>query len=103
MSGYNLQEYFGLPHKPKVAGGVMLDGQQVTESVQCVHCSGHYYPQPGSGKRRGWCMNCQGPICGELLCDTCIPIEARLEGWETGKTKAQVLQGLNKAAHRTVL
>lgn len=103
MSNFSLQQYYNLPKKPKVAGGIMLDGQQVAESVQCVHCSGHYYPQPGSGEQRGWCLNCKGPLCGSELCDTCIPIEARLEGWERGENKSQVLQRLNKAAHRTVL
>lgn len=103
MPSEDLQRYYNLPKKPKVAGGIMLDGQQVAESIQCVHCSAHYYPQPGSGKRRGWCMNCKGPICGSPLCDVCIPTEARLEGWESGEKRTEVLQRLNKAPHRTVL
>lgn len=50
---------------------------------QCVHCGLHWVVQPGSGKTRGFCMNCNGPVCGEK-CQECIPNERQLEAREAG-------------------
>lgn len=48
------------------------------KTLQCVHCGGHWECRPGSGKTRGFCMNCNGPICGPK-CRECIPHEKWLE------------------------
>lgn len=53
-------------------------------SVQCVHCGGHWIPQPGSGKIRGFCMRCNGPICGPG-CQECVPTDLLLENMEKGR------------------
>lgn len=53
-------------------------------SVQCVHCGGHWIPQPGSGKIRGFCMRCNGPICGPV-CQECVPTDLLLENMEKGR------------------
>jgi hypothetical protein len=54
------------------------------ESAQCRHCGGHFPLQPGSGKIRGWCWTCNGPICGPG-CAECIPTELLLENIEKGR------------------
>lgn len=48
------------------------------QTLQCVHCGGHWIPQPGSGRLRGFCMRCNGPICGPD-CQECVPVEKLLE------------------------
>lgn len=55
------------------------------DTLQCVHCGGHFVVIKGSGRRRGWCMVCDGPTCGEHRCDTCTPLERRLENLEAGR------------------
>lgn len=72
-----------------------------TPMAQCVHCGGQF-PIPSLRKcvgtiydaatalnleqqgkaSRGWCMNCNGPVCGPG-CAECVPVErylAILEG-----------------------
>lgn len=53
-------------------------------TVQCVHCGGHYHPSPGSGRVRGFCANCNGPVCGPG-CAACVPLEQLLENYEKGR------------------
>lgn len=55
-----------------------------TGTVQCCHCGGHFVRQPGSGKVRGWCMNCSGHVCGPG-CAACVPAEQMLENMEQGR------------------
>jgi hypothetical protein len=57
-----------------VLTGNVSDG----ETVQCVHCGGHFFIGPGYTKGRGFCMNCNGFICGER-CQECVPWEKALE------------------------
>lgn len=54
------------------------------KTLQCVHCGGHWVPQPGSGRVRGWCNCCSGPICGPG-CAKCVPVEQLLENYEKGR------------------
>lgn len=63
-------------HRP--AGAILVDGRQVADTLQCVHCGGHWVPQKGSGRVRGWCTRCQGPVCG-LSCARCLPLEKALD------------------------
>ena len=53
-------------------------------TLQCVHCGCHWIPMPGSGRVRGFCMNCSGPICGPD-CAECIPTELMIENMEKGR------------------
>lgn len=46
--------------------------------LKCVHCGGSFPCQPGSGKIRGFCTRCNGPVCGPG-CAECVPEEAMLE------------------------
>jgi hypothetical protein len=62
-----------------ISGYITIDGKEVASCVQCVHCGGHYIPRPGSGIKRGYCLNCQGPLCGGPRCRECIPFQKKLE------------------------
>lgn len=53
-------------------------------TLQCVHCGGHWFPQPGSGRIRGYCSNCNGFVCGPG-CAACVPTEQLLENIEKGR------------------
>ena len=68
-------------------GGIVCDGQQVASTLQCPHCGTHFVSMRGSGARRAWCVRCQAVTCGALACDACVPVEARLEHAEGGKTR----------------
>lgn len=88
----------------KPAGAVLVDGKYVGDTRQCVHCSAHWVVEHGSGKKRGWCMNCKGFLCGSPNCmDRCIPLEARLQGWEGNKTKKQVLRDIDSMGRTIAL
>ena len=44
--------------------GQRLEG----ETRMCVHCQYTWIYQPGSGHRRGWCLKCNGLLCGRPAC-----------------------------------
>ncbi len=54
------------------------------KTVMCCHCGGHFQPEPGSGKIRGFCFTCMGPICGPG-CQECVPLEQYLSNLEAGR------------------
>lgn len=56
----------------------------VVGTLQCCHCGGHWVPRPGSGTVRGFCQNCNGPVCGPG-CAACVPAEQMLENIEKGR------------------
>lgn len=72
----------------KEAGYVQItdvdSGTTNTPTLQCVHCGKHWICEPGSGKTRGWCMMCNGPVCGKK-CEKCVPTEQLLENIEQGR------------------
>lgn len=57
-------------HKP-AAYFVTGDGIIKTEGEQhqCVHCQFLWTYQPGSGTRRGYCLRCDGWLCGRPECE----------------------------------
>lgn len=67
--------------------GIMTGPNGIIEAdtLQCVHCACHWQVKPGSGKIRGFCMRCNGPICGPKCSKKCVPAEQQLENIETGK------------------
>jgi hypothetical protein len=71
------------------AGAIMHDGGSqhgwtvLGETLQCVHCGGHWIMEPGSGRERGFCARCMGPVCGMRNCWECIPEEQMLTNIET--------------------
>lgn len=61
-------------------GAVVIDGRHIADTVQCVHCGSHEEIEAGSGKKRGFCPQCQGFVCGKGECmRRCAPFEARIE------------------------
>lgn len=78
------------------AGAIMHDGGSqagwtvISESVQCVHCGAHITIEPGSGRERGFCLNCMGVVCGHQNCWECIPEEQMLLNMEAaGRARMQ--------------
>lgn len=70
------------------AGFITIDdpdrGLIHADTLQCVHCGGHWRVQPGSGKIRGFCARCNGPVCGPA-CAKCVPVEQFCENVEAGR------------------
>jgi len=59
------------------------DGPELEQdTVQCCHCGRHWVWVPGSGRKRGFCTQCNGITCGSAQCDKCVPIEQQLENIE---------------------
>lgn len=57
-------------HKPAAYfvtgdGVVKVEGEQ----RQCVHCQFMWTYKPGSGTRRGYCLKCDGFVCGRPECE----------------------------------
>lgn len=49
-----------------------LDGRIIEhDTMQCVHCTGHWQYRPGSGTVRGFCQSCAGPTCGPSCLSKC--------------------------------
>lgn len=59
-------------HGHRVAGwseGGTANGKTVVrEHRQCVHCQYTWEYKPGSGNRRGFCLNCHGLLCMRAEC-----------------------------------
>ena len=58
------------------------DGGKVDEAdlMQCKHCQYTWRYVPGSGRKRGWCLHCNGPLCGKKKCmERCDPIEEQIQ------------------------
>lgn len=65
------------------------DGVIEADTLQCVHCGGHWRVEPGSGKLRGFCANCNGPVCGPSCAD-CVPFEKQMEIMEGTRSPGAV-------------
>ncbi len=63
-----------------------VGGISEADTLQCVHCGCHWRVEPGSGKVRGYCTRCNGPICGPK-CQQCVPAEQQLENIEQGRSR----------------
>ncbi len=50
--------------------------------LKCVHCQYIWQVQPGSGRKRGFCLKCMGPTCGQEKCVPCSPVEKQLDDAE---------------------
>ena len=76
MFGHKAEKYAGeVEYKDNVTGKSVVHG-----IMQCRHCGGHWEVVPGSGRQRGWCMNCSGPLCGAAHCMChCEPFEKQVE------------------------
>lgn len=71
------------------AQGILLVTDRETGRVlfegnlrQCIHCQNTWTYKPGSDVRRGFCVRCNGNLCGRPQCDTCYHKERRIEDME---------------------
>jgi hypothetical protein len=73
-------------NNPRAAGLVTVFGDKTEElpTLRCVHCGGHWTVRPGSGRVRGFCQNCMGPVCGPG-CAACVPVDLMLTNLEVGR------------------
>lgn len=83
-----------MPRKFEHGYGIVFDpgsDKPIEEhgTTQCVHCGGHFIMRKGSGKTRGFCMVCNGIICGPR-CAECKPFERWLEEVEGTKNPTAV-------------
>lgn len=90
-----LLDEFGRPMEDmtaasKPSGGILVDGQHVADTVQCVHCNAHFVMRKGSGVERGWCRNCNGMVCGRK-CAKCVPFEKKLDQAEAAARRDGLL------------
>lgn len=54
-----------------------------SSTLMCRHCQFHMRIVPGSGRQRGWCARCDGPLCGKQAClERCEPFERAIERME---------------------
>lgn len=85
-------------HYRKESGAIVIDGRHVASTRQCVHCGSHEQILAESGRKRGWCINCNGFLCGKKKCFACIPYEAKIEYEEAiyGNQKTIIKKLLNK-------
>ena len=68
------------------------DRKVVRDCLQCSHCQFTWHVVPGSGRKRGWCMNCNGPTCGKLRCErTCIHWKKKHELIASGHATKAIL------------
>lgn len=82
---------FGFQSK-KESGAIIINGQHVASTKQCVHCGNHERIVMGSGKKRGWCVHCKGFLCGRTPCmQNCYPFEAQLEYQEARNAQKEEL------------
>ena len=65
----------------KPAGHVLIDGQQVADTIQCVHCGMHWVMLRGvEATLPRYCSKCDGLVCpNKPECTECVPAEKRLE------------------------
>lgn len=81
MGRFNKREHGFGTYRDRDTGKVTAEYR----GLQCVHCGMHWLVVPGSGIRRGWCMNCNGPECGKDECFHCVHWHQRLENIEAGR------------------
>lgn len=52
---------------------------QEAELLRCCHCEVMWKVEPGSGRKRGWCFQCNHVTCGLNTCVECRPFKRKLE------------------------
>jgi hypothetical protein len=63
---------------------ILIDGKEVAHLLRCCHCGRHFLNVKMPGRERGWCLNCNAPVCPNHNCDACVPFEQWLENVERG-------------------
>jgi hypothetical protein len=52
---------------------------------QCIHCQAVWKVEPGSGKMRGFCGKCNGPICGPKCLECNGPFDKQNDDLAAGR------------------
>lgn len=73
------------PHGVGILADPDLPHEQQSDYRQCIHCQKSWKVEPGSGRLRGFCMKCNGPICGPRCSECHGPFEKVCEDIEAGR------------------
>lgn len=73
------------PDERNHGGTILIDGEEVAQTLCCCHCNKHFLNVRIPGKARGWCMNCEKPVCPDVACDECVPFMQKIENMEQGR------------------
>lgn len=58
----------------------LVPGRVEREMARCCHCERYWIIEPGSGRKRGFCMGCNAVNCGAQACvEKCNPWERQFE------------------------
>ena len=79
MSKLNQTEWGHITLTDRESDKVFLSAK----TLMCCHCGFHWIPSPGSGRLRGYCTRCMGPVSGPQCAD-CVPYAQRLCNSEAG-------------------
>jgi hypothetical protein len=75
--------------KVGIVTSMLYDGGSpiVRDLVSCVHCGYVWIWETGSGRRRGFCMSCNGLVCGHKACvaNGCVHRMRGIENMEQGR------------------
>ncbi len=55
------------------------------DTLLCPHCQGIIVIQPGSGKRRDYCLKCKAVTCGKKECRACLTFEQKQDRQRVAK------------------
>ncbi len=87
----------------RAAAFVFLSDPDAAQAVQewetqmCIHCQYHWRVVPGSGRERGWCVSCNGALCGKTQCfQECRHWEKKLEDIEAHGRVTRNLKALRR-------
>lgn len=80
-----IEGYDNAQYERKPGGTIIIDGQEVANTLQCCHCGKHWISRRGSGITRGFCLKCEHVTCGATACNDCIPYLKKLDLAEKGK------------------
>jgi hypothetical protein len=100
----DLNPYKGVHSEKKQGGAWIVDGRHVADTLQCVHCTGHFVRRPGGGRQFSYCMNCKGFVCDNPDCQgACVPEEMRLEEMEFNRTRNETLKKIDSLPKNILL
>lgn len=84
--------YSRAAHDHRYGGTILIDGKEAACTIRCVHCGAHEVllrNATGDLCTGGWCMRCNGFICGKK-CSECVPFEKWLEIQEGTKQPGSI-------------
>lgn len=76
-----------VPDERHYGGSILIDGEEVAQTIMCCHCNCQFLNVRLPGKARGWCMRCNAPVCPNPACDECVPFMQMIENIEKGRPR----------------